>query len=132
MTKKDLQEYYWTQKSIAKLEQRIDELHALATRQTSRIKNDADSIHGGGFFDRQGEALAQLADLRSELLEQLQRSYEQQVRIEQAIKDLPEREKYLIRARYVERKSWEAICVDMNYSWPRIHEIHSGALKILA
>lgn len=130
MTKKDLQEYYWTQRNIEKLEQRIDELMAIATKQTTRIKNDADSIHGTGHSDRLGDVMAEMTDLREELREQLQEGLRQQLGIEYAIKELPEREKYLIRARYIDRKSWEEIAVDMGYSWKQVHRIHSEALGL--
>lgn len=131
MNKHDLQQFYWTQKNIEKLEQRIEELYTIATKQTSTLKKDADSIHGTGYQDRMGEVLAEIADLRKDLETELQEALAGQLEIEQAIKTLPEREKYLIRARYIERKSWEQICVDMSYSWRQIHNIHSEALKML-
>lgn len=132
MTKQELREYYWIQKNIEKLEYQIEELVAVATKQTNRIKNDADSIHGTGYSDRLGDVMAELADLREELKKQLQKALALQLGIEQAIKALPEREKYLIRARYVEQKRWEQIAVDMNYKWAQVHRIHAGALKMLA
>ncbi|OCZ54325.1 sigma factor-like helix-turn-helix DNA-binding protein [Dehalobacter sp. TeCB1] len=132
MTKKELQEFYWTQRNIEKLESRIEELVAFATKQTTRIKNDADSIHGTGFNDRLGDIMAELTDLKTELQQQLQEALNKQLAIEQSIMDLPEREKYLIRARYIERKSWEEIAVDMNYNWRWIHRLHAKALKMLA
>lgn len=132
MTKKDLQEYYWTQRNIEKLEQRIDELISIATKQTTRIKNDADSIRGAGYSDRLGDIMAEMTDLREELTKQLQQALDGQLMIEQAVKILPEREKYLIRARYIDRKSWEEIAVDMGYSWKQVHRIHSEALGLLA
>ena len=93
MTKQDLKEYIWVQRNIEKLEQRIEELHAIATRQTSHIKGDADSIHGKGFNDRQGEVLAELADLQMELQKELQKAFQEQLSIEKAISNMPEREK---------------------------------------
>lgn len=132
MTKQDLKDFYWTQKNIEKLENRIEELYTIATKQTSTIKGDADAIHGTGYQDRMGAVMAEIADLRKELETELQEALACQLEIEQAIKSLPEREKYLIRARYIERKSWEQIAVDMHYSWQWIHKIHSKALKLLA
>jgi len=133
MTKQELREYYWIQRNIEKLENRIEELVAIATKQTAKIKNDADAIHGtGGYSDRSGDAMAEMADLREELEGQLQKALALQLGIEQAIKDLPEREKYLIRARYVEQKRWEQIAVDMGYSWKQTHRIHGEALRLLA
>ncbi len=132
MTKQQLKGFYWSQRNIEKLEARIEELFAVATKQTTRIKNDTDFIHGTGYSDRLGDVMAEIADLREELQRQIQDAYMLQLSIEHAIKDLPEREKFLIRARYIERKSWEKIAVDMNYSWKQTHRIHSDALKLLA
>lgn len=132
LTKQELQEYFWTQKNIEKLEARIEELMAVATKQTSQIKSDVEAIHGTGYNDRQGDVLAEIADLRAELETELQKALLGQLEIEQAIKALPEREKYLIRARYIERKTWEHICVDMQYSWKQVHRIHAKALQLLA
>ena len=131
MTKQDLKQYIWIQRNIEKLEQRIEELHAIATRQTTFPKTDADAIHGTGYQDRQGEVLAELVDLQRELEEQLQKAFQIQLAIEKAIERLPEREKYLIRARYIEGKTWEQIAVDMGYAWAQVHRVHAKALKML-
>lgn len=76
--------------------------------------------------------MAKIIEVKEEINRQLQQSYELVARIERAIDKLPEREKYLIRARYLDGKSWEQIAVDMNYSWRQVHYIHSNALKLLA
>jgi len=132
MTKQELKDFYWTQKNIEKLESRIEELYTIATKQTSTLKKDADAIHGTGYQDRTGDIIAEIVDLRKELETELQEALACQLEIEQAIKTLPEREKYLIRARYIERLSWERIAVDMNYAWAQVHRIHAEALKMLA
>ncbi|UWG96796.1 hypothetical protein LPY66_18245 [Dehalobacter sp. DCM] len=132
MTKDELWKYFWAHKNIEKLENRITELYAVATKQTSILKNDADSIHGTGYQDRTGDILAAIADLKTELQEQLEEAYRLQAAIEKAIKTLPEREKYLIRARYIEGKTIEQICVEMNYTWRHTNRIHSKALVMLS
>lgn len=35
----------------------------------------------------------------------------------------------VLRKRYIEFKSWENICIEINYSWRQTHYIHSKALK---
>lgn len=132
MTKKDLQEYYWTKRNIEKLENRLLELETIATKQTTRIKNNADARTGSGDYDRLGNIAIEIVELRAKIQEQLEIGYQVLLKIERAIEGLPEREKYLIRERYIERKSWEQICVDMKYEWAQIHRFHSEALKILA
>ena len=57
------------------------------------------------------------ADLSAALLE-----------IEQAIDTLGPTERRLMRLRYIDGLSWEAICRRINYSWRQIHRIHSQAL----
>lgn len=76
--------------------------------------------------------MAKIVEVQEEINRQLQKSYELMAKIEKAIEKLPEREKYLIRARYIDCKSWEQIAVDMSYSWRQIHYIHANALKLLS
>jgi DNA-directed RNA polymerase specialized sigma subunit len=40
-----------------------------------------------------------------------------------------EKEKELLTLRYLKGYGWEAVCVEMNYSWKQIHRIHASALK---
>ena len=52
-------------------------------------------------------------------------------RIEAMIDSLEPRERKLLRHRYVEGLTWESVCVAMNYSWSRTHDIHALALDKL-
>lgn len=132
MTKQDLREYYWTKINVERLKNRLTELESLATKQTTRLKNDADARPGSGAYDRLGDIAIQIVELHTQIQEQLQQGYQVLLKIERAIEELPAREKYLIRARYVDCHSWEQIAVDMNYSWKQVHRIHGEALKMLA
>jgi len=133
ITKQDLQEYYWTKRNVAKLEQRLEELFTMATSITASLKHDADSIHAQGTTsDKVGNLVAEMELTRADMGETLEQSYCMLRRIEQAIQALPARETYLIRARYIEHKSWEQIAVDMSYAWAQVHRIHASALNILA
>lgn len=70
-------------------------------------------------------------DLELELRREICKGYRETQFIERTIRELPEREKYLMRLRYVNGLKWEAICVKMNYEWRQIHTIHSNILKEL-
>ncbi len=129
MTKHELQQYRWAQKNIDRLEERLLELETEATRITTRLTKDP---KGGGSVDKISALVAQVMDTRDKINARLHDAYNMQVRIEVAIGALPEREKYLIRARYLEGKSWEQIAVDMSYSWQWVHRIHSRALKMIS
>lgn len=131
MTKTELQEYYWTQKNIKQFEDKIEELTAAALRTTTQFRDDP--IHAkGSNGDRVGNIVAEIAGVREELQLRLEKAYVLTRRIEQAVDSLPARESYLIRARYLELRSWEQIAEDMNYSWQWLHKMHTKALKLLA
>ncbi|MTI56140.1 hypothetical protein [Geosporobacter ferrireducens] len=128
MTKKDLQEYYWLQKNIQRLEDKLLELETQAAKMTSVI---SDEPRSGETKDKLSGIVAKIVEVQTRINEQLYRSYELAEKIEKAIETLPERERYLIRARYIDCKAWEKIAVDMHYSWKQTHRIHSEALKML-
>ena len=128
LTKKELSEYYWTKKNIEKLEEKLLEIDTQLRRVTARYTL---VVTKGGTRDILGELIAKKIAVEEEINKQLQYSYELLRKIENAIKVLPQREQYLIRARYIEGKKWEEICVEMHYSWPQIHRIHRKALDKL-
>ncbi len=125
-----MQAYYWAKKNIERLENELLELETEATRQTAQLTQERKSQNYDP--DRLAELVVKIVEVQEEINRQLQKSYELMAKIEKAIEKLPEREKYLIRARYLDGKSWEQIAVDMNYSWRQVHRIHANALKLLA
>ncbi len=127
MTKRQLQEYYYLKKNIRYLEDKLLELETKATKMSMSI---SDMPRSGDSTDM-ADVVIEMVKVKIDTNEQLQKSYKLLAEIEKSIKTLPEREQYLIRARYIEDKSWEQIAVDMNYSWRQIHNIHSKALKAL-
>ncbi len=48
--------------------------------------------------------------------------------IEQVIEALEPTERTLMRLRYIDGLSWQAICTRINYSWQQTHRIHARAL----
>ncbi|HZK00936.1 MAG TPA: hypothetical protein VFC79_13045, partial [Tissierellaceae bacterium] len=71
-------------------------------------------------------------DLEELINAEVASGYEEMARLEQMISGLTEREKLLIRYRYIDCLEWELICVKMHYSWRQIHYIHSDALRKLS
>lgn len=129
MTKKQLQEYYWLKKNIKKLEEKLLELETEAKRVTtiySKTKSRSPSK------DRMGEIVAKIVDVQDQINELTVKAYEQAMAIENAILALPNRERYLIRLRYIECLSWYEIMDEMHYSWKQVHRIHAEALRLLA
>jgi RNA polymerase sigma factor (sigma-70 family) len=84
---------------------------------------------GGGSQDKIGNHVAIMADIAEMINRELTRAHERMRQIETSIEILEEREKRLMRLRYLHGLSWEKICVDMNFSWRQIHNIHAEALK---
>ena len=128
MTKKDLQEYYWLKGGIRKLEDRLAELETKAAKVNSALTGMPKQSQNR---DSLGEVIIKIIDTQQLINSQLTKAYVKIAEIENAIEVLPEKEKYLIRSRYIECKSWEQIAVDMNYSWQHIHRLHSEALTRL-
>lgn len=71
------------------------------------------------------DLLAYYQEKRDRLLETLRR-------IEDAIDALPPTERIVLRGRYVEGRSWTAICQEVHYSRSRAFEIHDAAVRKLA
>ena len=131
MTKQELQKYCWIQRNIQQLEEKLFELETKATRMTAHLFTQAPGSSGYS-HDKIANIVTKIMEVKEEINNQLQKMYDLLGKIEKAIETLPPREKYLIRARYIEGKTWERIAVDMNYSWQHVHKIHSRALKLLA
>lgn len=130
MTKKDLQQLYWIKRNIQQLENKLLELETSATRITTQLTKEPRST--SSTEDKLAEIVCKIVEVQEQINEELKKSYDYMAKIEKAIEALPPREAHLIRLRYLELKSWESICVEMNYSWRQIHRIHSDALKLLA
>lgn len=80
--------------------------------------------------------LAAETDTGRELLayyrEKRDRLIDAQKQIEDAIDALPPTERMILRGRYIEGRSWTAVCQDAHYSRSRAFEIHDAALRKLA
>lgn len=131
MTKQQLQEYYWLKKNIKKLEEKLLELETEAKRVTT-VYTKTKSSGKGSSKDRLGEIVAKIVDVQDQINELTVKAYEQAMAIEKAIIALPNRERYLIRLRYIDCLSWYEIMDEMHYSWKQVHRIHVEALRLLA
>lgn len=128
MNKIELQEYYWLMRNVNQLEDKLLELDTRVTKVTSSLTG---MPKASGEPDKIPFLVSRIIEVQKEINEVLERAYRKVADIEKAIEVLPSRERYLIRARYVELKTWEQIAVDMNYSWKQVHRIHSAALKLI-
>lgn len=130
MNKQKLKDYIWIKKNIDHLEIELLKLESRATKVTPVL---SDEPTAKGFMqDKTADLVASIVDTKTLINDQLEKLYKIRVEIEESIAELPEKEQYLMRARYLENKKWEQICVDMNYCWKQIHNIHSRALNLIA
>lgn len=86
---------------------------------------------GGDNFDKMPKLIAEIVEVQEIINEELQELYSTQRKIEESIKGLDERDKYLIRRKYIDNITWEELAVEMNYSWQHLHKLHSNILKQL-
>lgn len=99
MTKEQLREYRQIKTELAALE--------VLARKVERYGTDELRAD----YDQKREKLA------AELL-----------RIEDAIETLDSTERTLMRLRYIDGLSWQAIALRISYSWQQTHRIHARAL----
>jgi RNA polymerase sigma factor (sigma-70 family) len=129
MTKYDLMQYRWILKNIEKLEEKLLEIDAQLQRITTRYT--LVPVSRTGSRDVMGELIVKKIEVEEEINRKLQESYRKLREIERVIEKLDEKEKLLMRLRYIYGKSWGEICDEMNYSWKQIHRIHKQALDKL-
>lgn len=126
--KDKLQEYLWINRNIEQLE---NELLVIESRVMKVTPTLSDLPKMKGYNDTLAENVGKMIELQNIINKNLNKLYGLKVEIETLINKLPTREQYLVRARYMEKKTWEQIAVEMRYSWPQVHRIHSNALRIL-
>ena len=105
------------------------EIDTRLTKATSNINDDIVTT------TKENDKFTNLTHNRMEVEKQIrkeiEKGYYEAHLIEQTISVLPEREKYLMRLRYIQGLKWEVICVKMNYEWTHIHRIHGRILRLL-
>lgn len=129
MRKEDLQDYLWLKRSIKQLEEKRFELETRATRMTSRLDGQPKSpAWDKSKFE---DLVIEMVELDEKLWERLKEHYARTEDIERAIQALPERERVLMRARYIEGKTFREIAADTSYSCRHTVRMHGKALRDL-
>lgn len=123
MTKERLRGYRDLLRENLALERQLDAVEATLRRQS---KGDEPEDHGVP-----EDLVVQCRDLRGRYEEKLKTLTGELLDIERAIDALPPTERLLLRLRYLQGLSWEAVCVEMSYSWRQVHRLHAKALADL-
>ncbi len=124
--KEYLKSYQKLKREIVSLE---DEKRELRTNRMFPSVNNDGMPKASGTTDLSGYAadldrLDRLIQAKTWGLINLQHSIELSI---QAVEDATERS--LLRHKYLCGKTWEQVCVIMDYEWAQIHRIHARALR---
>lgn len=121
-----LQEYKWIKENIQNLEDRLLEIDTKLQHITNELQTDV--VQTTKDSDKWTLLIQKKIDIQELINAELANGYKEMKKIEDMIAILPEREKLLMRLRYIDNMKWEQICVEMNYEWRHIHRMHSEAL----
>ena len=131
MTKEELLKYKGMKKVAEQLKENIEMLKEKKTSIKSQIISDM-PVGSGKHLDTE-TLMIMIEDTIEDYVKQEKCLIDAMQEIEEAINTLSEPiEQYILRARYIECKNWEEICVLTNYSWRQIHRLHSNILKKIA
>lgn len=127
MTKSDLMQYRAIRRETVQLREQIERLEAAMT--APKVRQLTGMPSGGA---REGSRTDELVARHDELLtlyrDKLCRLTDAQLAVERAIEVLDPTERRLMRLRYLDGLRWEAVCVEMSYSWRQVHRAHAHAL----
>lgn len=129
MTKQQLNEYRWIQKNIRALNETLEELRGKAEPQSPTMTDEPRSTIER--FDKIPELVVLINETEAMLIEKIKEAHVALEVIEETINNLPERERCLMRLRYICCKSWEEICIEMDYARQHVHRIHKKTLELI-
>ena len=131
MTKEELMQYGSIELEVKQLKERIEYLEEKKTSIKSQVITDMPV--GGGERTDILTLITKIEDSQIELIQKQSKLVDIMESIEHTIDGLEDStERLILRARYLECKKWEQICVELNYSWRQIHRLHSNILKKIA
>lgn len=96
------------------------------------VRYDKDKVMGGGGDDKMADTVVKIVELEDEINADIDKMIEWKRFANEMIESLDDdREKVILYKRYFEKKSFEQISVDTNYSWRQVHRLHGRALVVL-
>jgi DNA-directed RNA polymerase specialized sigma subunit len=130
MTKEELQQFYYLNKNIEELREKHLETRTRIEKCTStpkavNIQYQPDSQ------SKLDELVPLLLELEQEIDQMVIEATKVQIRIYKAIEVLNEREKRIIRLRYLDLLSWPQVAYKMCYCKSQVHTFHGIALEKL-
>jgi DNA-directed RNA polymerase specialized sigma24 family protein len=87
---------------------------------------------GGTIYSRTEEIIIKIADMEEAINADIDKLIDLKQEIERVIDSVPnDKERLLLKYRYLDGRTFEEIAVQMHYSWRQIHRLHSRALTNL-
>lgn len=127
--KERLKEYIWIQRNIETLEDMLLEVDTKLQSATSHLTLDKISTTKNP--DKFGDLIADRIKIEQSINDEIQIGLKEMKYIEEIISSLSERDKLLMRLRYIRGHRWEQICVELNYEWAQTHRNHARILDKL-
>lgn len=114
----------------------LDQLDELITRIRSQLESPKvarlSHVPAGGKGVTFADLVTKLMDLERKYNERWDQLIESQLKVESAIESLDGRDRVIMRAYYIQRKSWEQIAEEQNYSLIWLWQLHGRILQKLA
>ena len=127
LNKQDLEQYQYLLMEIAQIE---EEKQRIAGGMLGAARLDG-MPRGSGVGDPAGQAAARLVDLAQLMADKLNQAVGLRLEIERVIAALPVEDRVLMRARYVEGKTWEQVAAELHYTYPWVWRLHGRILAKL-
>ena len=100
--------------------------------EVGSVRYDKDKIQVSMNDDKLADTVAKIIDLENEINADIDSLIAHKELARRMIENLnDDREKLILYKRYFERKSFEQISVELNYSWRQVHRLHGKALVAL-
>jgi hypothetical protein len=133
-TKEYLQEVYYIDRHIKRLQRRREDLRRdLYSIGSPSGKMDADKVQTSMSGDTMLRLIAKVDDLERDIVLELERLTDKKQRVTEEIEALEdERYRMLLFDRYILFYSWEQVAVDMHYRIKWVYELHGKALQAFA
>lgn len=129
VTEEELRSYIVLSDEVKDLQECLREL--LEEKKNVKATSFGSAPAGSAEADKFANTMIRFETLERQYIHKVGEKLDQLMKIERAINKLPERERMLIRYRYIDGYSWINIAAKMNYSWKQTHRIHEKALELL-
>lgn len=130
MTKEELMQYHSVELEVKQIKERLEYLEERKTSIKSQVITD---MPGGGESMDILTLITKIEDNQIELIKKQIKLVDIMEKIEHTIDKLEDStDRLILRARYIQCKKWEEICVELSYSLRQIHRLHSDILNKIA